>query len=451
MRRRLTRATVGVVALALVLSGLFTLVLVRRTAREETRRDLVTQAEDLAAQVDQVERLVTLARIADVLQVEGISRVTFTRLGRVQGDVPEGIAPADLDPAALARGLTVSGSRGPIVFAAVPIRPPAATARPAARVRPVTAIVLTRRADPGLRRGAGWFALAALSSLVVAAAVADRLARRVTAPLEAAEAVTRHIAAGDLGARVEPGPAADPEVASLARSINAMADSLGRAKGLERQFLLAVSHDLRTPLTSIRGFAEAIAEGAAPDNERAAQVIAAESRRLERLVADLLELAKLDARRFSLEVRPVDVAEVVADTAEGFRPAADEAGLALTVTVPGPGALRTDTDPDRLAQVVANLVENALKFAATAIAVSAGPNDEGGVTVVVEDDGPGIPTDERGRAFDRLHQSSRTPARRVGSGLGLAIVSELVGAMGGQVRAEPGTGGAGTRMVVDLR
>ncbi|HET9444443.1 MAG TPA: HAMP domain-containing sensor histidine kinase, partial [Acidimicrobiales bacterium] len=197
--------------------------------------------------------------------------------------------------------------------------------------------------------------------------------------------------------------------------------------------------------------ATAIAEGAAPDNERAAQVIAAESRRLERLVADLLELAKLDARRFSLEVRPVDVAEVVADTAEGFRPAADEAGLALTVTVPGPGALRTDTDPDRLAQVVANLVENALKFAATAIAVSAGANDEGGVTVVVEDDGPGIPTDERGRAFDRLHQSSRTPARRVGSGLGLAIVSELVGAMGGQVRAEPGTGGAGTRMVVDLR
>ncbi len=108
-----------------------------------------------------------------------------------------------------------------------------------------------------------------------------------------------------------------------------MAEGLERSRRLERQFLLSVSHDLRTPLTSIRGFAEALAEGKAPDPAHAAGIISAEARRLERLVGDLLELAKLDARRFSLDVRATDVAEVVADTAEGFRPAADAAGVAL--------------------------------------------------------------------------------------------------------------------------
>src|SRR5207248_7955691 len=105
------------------------------------------------------------------------------------------------------------------------------------------------------------------------------------------------------------------ELASLARSINTMAATLARSRGLERQFLMSVSHDLRTPLTSIRGFAEAIADGAATDDRRAAEVITAESRRLERLVGDLLDLAKLEARHFSLDIQPVDLADVVATAA----------------------------------------------------------------------------------------------------------------------------------------
>src|SRR5205085_6313421 len=118
------------------------------------------------------------------------------------------------------------------------------------------------------------FGLASAVALLVAALVASDLGRRFIRPLRAAEATTRRIAAGDLTARVAESPdASDDELAALARSINAMAETLERSRQLERQFLLSVSHDLRTPLTSIRGFAEAIADGHAPDHVQAAAVI----------------------------------------------------------------------------------------------------------------------------------------------------------------------------------
>ena len=235
------------------------------------------------------------------------------------------------------------------------------------------------------------------------------------------------------------------------RSINSMAAELERSRGIERNFLLSVSHDLRTPLTSIRGFAEAIAEGAAPDHEQAAAVITAEARRLERLVRDLLDLAKLDARRFSLDVRPTDIGEVVAGTAEGFRPAAQDAGVALTVDAPALADQPAYADPDRLAQVVANLVENALKYAAGNIRVGVAARD-GFLVLWVDDDGPGIAAADLPHVFDRLYTAARAPARQgAGSGLGLAIVKELVDAMGGSVRAESQRGAGGTRMVVTLR
>src|SRR3984893_6076828 len=161
---------------------------------------------------------------------------------------------------------------------------------------------------------------------------------------------------------------------------------MARSRGLERQFLMSVSHDLRTPLTSIRGFAEAIAEGDAPVEHRAAEIIASESRRLERLVGDLLDLSKLDARRFSFDLRRVDLSEVVGDTGEGFRPAADELGLSLAVDTGPLGATWVTADPERLAQVVANLVENALKYANQRVRVAAALS-EGQPVVWVDADG----------------------------------------------------------------
>ena len=124
-----------------------------------------------------------------------------------------------------------------------------------------------------------------------------------------------------------------------------MAQSLEDGRARERHLLLAVSHDLRTPLTSIRGFAEAIKDGAIDDSGRAADVIIAESRRLERLVGDLLDLTKLEAQQLSISMRPTDAAEVVATTAEGFRPAAAKAGLEIDVHAPGPQADAANEDP----------------------------------------------------------------------------------------------------------
>jgi two-component system sensor histidine kinase BaeS len=212
---------------------------------------------------------------------------------------------------------------------------------------------------------------------------------------------------------------------------------------------MSISHDLRTPLTSIRGWAEAIADGAATDQQQAARVIGSEGRRLERLVQDLLDLARLDSRAFSLHIAPTDVGVVVGDTAEGFRPMIEQAGLALEIATPEP-SVEAVTDPDRLAQVIANLVENAYKYASQKIRVSVGRSQDS-VVVNVDDDGPGISPAERQHVFERLYQSSRSPARQAGSGLGLAIVKELVVAMGGTVDAGPTPAGRGSRLSVTLR
>jgi two-component system sensor histidine kinase BaeS len=445
MRRRLTVAMVGVVTAALVLAGLLTLVLIRRAAADETRRELVQQASNIAARAGDPETFRALGGIERALHLEGLARVTFGPGGQPAGRLPAGITAEDLPLANLRAGQVVSGTNGSLAYAAAPVAlPPAATRRGVS----LTAVVLTREADSGLRRGGVWFVLASIAAMGIAALVSDRLSRRITKPIEEAEDATRKIAGGDLTARVSQRGDADPEVASLVRSINSMAESLARSRNLERQFLMSVSHDLRTPLTSIRGFAEAITDGAADDNRRAAAVIASESRRLERLVGDLLDLAKLDARRFSFDLRDVDVAAIVADTAESFRPAAEDAGLTLAVDVPDAG-LAAIADADRLAQVVANLVENALKFATTQIAVAARRDGDGRVVIVVDDDGPGIPGSDLPRVFERLYTSARQPARQMGSGLGLAIVRELVGAMDGAVRADAPPG-RGTRIEVSL-
>ncbi|MGZ4693328.1 MAG: sensor histidine kinase, partial [Acidimicrobiales bacterium] len=303
---------------------------------------------------------------------------------------------------------------------------------------------------PTLGTGVRWFIIASVLVLLVGALVAARLSRRLTKPLTDATEATARIAEGDLSVRLpDHGGGSTDELDDLARSINEMADSLARSRGLEQQFLLSVSHDLRTPLTSIQGYAEALADGAVPDERAAAGIILAESRRLERLVRDLLDLAKLEARQFSLDLVPVDLDDLVSDSVDGFRREVEGAGLQLRLARSGTHVAAI-ADPDRLAQVVANLTENALKYASGSItlAVIADPLAP---RVEVSDDGPGIASEDLPHVFERLYVTGHQPVRKeVGSGLGLAIVRELVDAMGGTVRAEAAPGG-GARMVVTLR
>jgi two-component system sensor histidine kinase BaeS len=346
-----------------------------------------------------------------------------------------------------------SGGRAQIVWVAQPIQTAAGE---------TVVVVATRRVGVfAVGRLGGILILAAAVAALAAVALSVWLVRRLTRPLEAMERTARAIAAGDLDARVgPPGAAVDDELAAVGRAIDTIAAELSRHRSLERAFLMSISHDLRTPLTSIRGYAEAVAEGAADDEEsrrRAALIIEAEARRLERLVADLLELARLDAREFSLRPGPVDAAEVARHAALALEPAAREAGLRLVVgdaagsptMADGPATVAM-TDPERLAQVVANLVENALKYAATTVEVATRTVSGGRtVEIAVADDGPGIHPDDLPRVFERLYTSRRQPGRKVGTGLGLAIVHELVTAMGGRVDVGSAAEG-GTSFVVSL-
>ncbi len=294
--------------------------------------------------------------------------------------------------------------------------------------------------------------LAGVIVLVGVALLSVWMARRLTQPIHVIERAAAQLATGDLSARADVPDATDDELASLAHALNAMAAQLEDARGSEHAFLLSISHDLRTPLTSIRGYAEALADGTLDDadpteRKRAATIIGAEGRRLERLVQDLLDLARLDAHQFSLHARACDVTEVVSHAAEAFAPQARELGIDLKVS--SGGVLGVDLDPERLAQITANLIENALKYAAARVEVYAAPQGDDLVAIVVVDDGPGIPPDQVARVFERLYTVREAPGRAVGTGLGLAIVRELATAMGGTARAEAAPGG-GTRFVVSL-
>ena len=473
LRQRFGAALVGVSVGSVLLAGGIVVLAARPAARAEAtaelRRGLAALAEAdregerprlvvarlkaqlLANQVGVVAVLPdeTLVTSAQTVPGTGGAARLLERLRNRQAfalltPLPAGVRPGDLNPEALDTGRPDSGSRGTIVWVAQPL-----TQQDGATL----VLIATRRV--------GFFALGRLGGiLLVAAAVAAGaaalvsvwLVRRLTRPLAAIERTAVAIAGGDLEARVGlPDRDVDDELAAVGAAIDTMAAELGRHRSLERAFLMSISHDLRTPLTSIRGYAEAVAEGAADDEEsrrRAARIIEAEARRLERLVADLLELARLDAREFSLHPGPVDVAEVARQAALALEPAAREAGLQLTVSGDA-GPVMATADRERLGQVMANLVENALKYAAGAVEVDVrrvGPVE---VEIAVSDDGPGIAPEELPRVFERLYTSRRQPGRKVGTGLGLAIVRELVTAMGGRVDVSR-TFAGGTRFAVTL-
>ena len=449
MRTRITLAVVTLLAGALVLAGLVSFSLVARANARDAERTVLRQSQLLARSPALVNAPGVLALAESVGGIERASVLEVTATGRLLSAVPRLlVGDSRIDVTRIARGDPTSGTAGAIAFAVAPL----VTVTPdlgTGRVGTVVALAIERRIG-GAGNSLSYYLLASGISLLVAglasAVIARRISRRVVAAARAAE----RIAAGDFDTRVPESRPAYPELAGLDRAINTMAADLARARALERQFFLSVSHDLRTPLTSIRGYAEAIRDGAVTDDARAAGVVVAEAHRLERLIGDLLDLARLDAHRFSLSLEPTDLAGTVAEAAEALRYELDAAGVALAVEVPD-RPIVLDLDEGRLRQVVANLVENALKFAGSRVRVrvETGPGD--GALLSVEDDGPGIAPEDLPHVFERLYASSRRVARAAGTGLGLAIVAELTEAMGGRVRVVSPLGdGVGTRFVVVL-
>ncbi len=465
---------VAMVVGALVFAGLATLGLTDLNSVQQTQSELVSEAKQLAQGVEEAEPSGThhdslavlrgtLSVLKAPLQLQGEAVVGVSPNGSFYNvmnadqpigtdkavTLPSSLSASEVETPQLIDGLPVSGHHGQLVWAAVLVPRPVPIAD-GGSINLV--VVLTRDAPAGVGAAALWFGIASAVTIVIALIAALRLGRRIARPLQQTEGVTRRIARGDLEARVPVPEKEGPELVSLANSVNQMAASLAKAQGAQRQFLMSVSHDLRTPLTSVRGFAEAISDGAADDVEYAAGVIGSEARRLERLVTDLLELAKLESGAFSLHCGPVDLSRVATEATRAFTPAAAEQGMTISIETAPPGEVLCDADPDRLAQVVANVVENALKYTTSRVTVRTGLFDRGLPTLLVEDDGPGIPPEDLERVFERLYQSRLPADRKVSSGLGLAIVDELVGAMGGEVRAESPTGQAGgTRLVIVLR
>lgn len=439
MTRRLTATIIAVVLATLLIAGAGTLVLANVRARQTTQRQLREQAVELATNITELvgtddgalsdtqtrRRLRVLRSFGKALNIDDVAVLTTNRRGQLVGDpLPAGIDISLIDQATLARTGVISGNVGNTVFAAA--------STDLAVVGP-TIVVITRTANAALGSSLRLFLVASAVTLLAAAAVAVWLGRRLTKPVREASAATQRVAAGQLDTRLPPpSPDDHDEMAELTRSINSMAASLERARVLEQQFLLSVSHDLRTPLTSIRGYAEAITDGAAPP-QQAATVILNEANRLERLVGDLLDLAKLQAKGFSLSNAPLDLAERARSDSSGFAPAAESRGVALRCNSESPVTVLADAD--RVSQVIANLIDNALKYARQSVVVTVTEVGKHGV-VIVDDDGDGISAADLPHVFERLYVARDQPTRKENSsGLGLAIVKELTEAMNGRVLA----------------
>ena len=271
--------------------------------------------------------------------------------------------------------------------------------------------------------------IAALAGSLLAALVAFLLARRISRPVRRVAEAARSLARG---AHPDPIPVEGPaELATLATAFNDLAAQLARAREAERNFLLSVSHELKTPLTAIRGYAEAVQDGAI-DPREAAVTVAQEAARLERLVHDLLDLARMNKTDFSVHQSEIDLTDVADDAVRRYEGKAADFGVELSAVTDGEAPAIADAD--RVLQVVSNLVENALRLTPRggAVRVITAPGE-----LRVEDTGPGLEDDDRSRAFERFYLYERYGRERpVGTGLGLAIVKELTEAMGGTVSVE---------------
>jgi signal transduction histidine kinase len=281
-------------------------------------------------------------------------------------------------------------------------------------------------------------ALAGIVGIAVAAALAWYLTRRITKPVESLAEAADQIAEGRYDIDVARIPRGD-EIGLLASRFEEMAERLHEADELERNFLMTVSHELRTPLTAIRGHVEALREGVAQDEasrRESLEVIAAEAGRLERLVGDVLDLAKLDTRRFALRSEEVDMARLLERAYTTFSEEARRRGIDYHSEINARPVIVADGD--RVLQIISNLLANAFRWTPDGGRVELALDQEDGVvSVAVQDSGPGIAEDERDRIFRPFWSRDG-----LGTGLGLAIARELASAHGGRIvlESEPGHG-----------
>jgi signal transduction histidine kinase len=268
------------------------------------------------------------------------------------------------------------------------------------------------------------------------------LSQSVAAPLRNIARAARSVARGNYRQRV---PATGPrEVRDLAANFNRMTEEVQRSQQTLRDFLANISHELKTPLTSIRGFSTAMVDGTIDDREgieRSARIISTESNRVLRLVEELLDLSRIESGQVPMRQEPLTIGELFEHVSDVFALRSEESGVRLELNARTNSKIRGDFD--RLEQVLNNLLDNAFRHTPAGGVVRVGSREgpDGLVQVTVSDTGSGIPPEHLPHLFERFYRASST-AKGKGYGLGLAISREIVRAHGGEIWAtsEPGRG-----------
>lgn len=412
---RITALVVSATTVVAIVAAVLTLQLLRSTIQEQTRSELVSQLALVAASDDpQLARQSAIAWAEQtgamwaVIGADGAVSGTATtviddeliaRL-RAEGDVSD-LQLRPSEPVIL-EGELIAGEG--LVLARTDYVLADASRELIQRVLPVL--------------------LLGLVGAVLAAAV---LARRITRPLVQTAAAADRLAAGERSVGL---PASEiPEVHSVADALTALDEALAASEGRQREFLLSISHELRTPLTAIRGYGEALVDGVV-DSDAAGAVIESEATRLSSFVDDLLELARLEADDFTIELSRVDLADVARAAHRAWLGHARGLGVELGLVVESPSAV-VETDGRRARQLVDGLIENALRVTpeggAVRIAVA-------GRVIRVADDGPGLAPDDLAHVFDRgVLRARYANARPVGTGLGLSIAARLAPRIGASI------------------
>jgi two-component system, OmpR family, sensor kinase len=456
LRWRLFLSYGAVVLLTLVVVAFGLAVLLRGYAERVSRDRLELTARPIQVQVNLLlAQGETEQQIIAALQQQSNNSRVYLMFVDANGSVVQEIAPAQLGsieprpgslPASVSSiesGRFRSTDNRVYIYAAFPLTGKFAQLAGANEV----VLALPRAANLAVLASLVWpFIAAAVIAIVISLAMSLWLGNTIYKPLAGVSAAAQKMAQGDFSQRVKEEGA--PEVKQLAGSFNHMAGEVEKSQTRLRQFVADVSHELKSPLTSIQGFAQALLDGTADTEEarrKAAGIIDSEARRLKRQVDELLELSRMQSGQAKIEREPVDVAEVVSRSAEIYSVQAREKNIALKVSA-APGLVVTG-DADRLEQVFNNLMDNAVKNSPAGSEVRITAKRTGDkVRVIVADSGPGIPAEQLSRVFERFYQ---VPGVRTGVGLGLTIAREIVLAHGGTIEATSPPG-EGARFIVSL-
>jgi signal transduction histidine kinase len=472
------------VALTLFLVTVFVLNRLDDQFRQQQQADLVARTDLIARFVDALAS--EKAGVAPVVNTEGVlnpavgaalrsdvyQRFMADRLAEADVDIVIGLRPTETGDVA---GIVPAANGSFHAAVESPSRPgltqESLVAEPLRRVAtfsPFPYVIEVRLSNPYTFRQVTIDNVTTIAAAVgavalgIAVLVAAAMAIRVTTPLRRLTEASRALAEGELGRRI-PGAdvrAGSSELAALAVQFNAMADQLEesveiirRDRDRGRDFLADVSHELRTPIAALLTFNELLTERAGDDPQARAEFLESSRIQLERLdwlAQNLLELSKLDSGLVLLDLRPDDLRAAVESAVEQAGPAARRHDVRLSLRLPD-APIRLRHDPQRIGQVVTNLVGNAIKFTEPGgdVSVSARPADDGGAVIEVTDTGVGIEPAELPRIFDRFYRGSRAnEARGSGSGLGLAIVRSIVDMHRGSVEVSSRLGAGTTFRVV---